>query len=176
MKLFIIGMPGSGKSYFGRKLSKTLHLKFVDLDEAIEKESGKKIKEIISKDGEDTFRQIEKDVLRSFDQTNQILISCGGGTPIYHDNIKWMKNQGVILWLNTNLDKISERISKNLTRRPMFLGLNQQEIELKIKELYEKRRKIYQQADIIVESGKSGSVLLSVVIQQIMEHSRRFKV
>lgn len=175
MKLFIIGMPGSGKSYFGRKLSKTLHLKFVDLDEAIEKESEKKIKDIISKEGEDTFRLLEKGVLRSFDQSNQILISCGGGTPIYHDNIKWMKNQGIIIWLNTNLEKISERISKNLTRRPMFLGLNQQEIDLKIRDLYEKRRKIYQQADIIVESEKNGSILLSVVIQQVMEHSRRFK-
>ncbi len=175
MKLFIIGMPGSGKSYFGKKMSKTLHLKFVDLDEAIEKETGKKIKDIISKEGEDNFRKIEKEVLRSFDHSNQILISCGGGTPIYHDNIKWMKNNGVVIWLNTNLDKISERIGKNLTRRPMFLGLNQQEMELKIRDLYEKRRKIYQQADIIVESGKGGSVLLSAVIQQVMEHSRRFK-
>src|SRR5690606_13750007 len=97
-----------------------------------------------------------------------VVISCGGGTPIYNENMGWIKNRGLVLWINTDLEIICKRIAQNLGRRPMFVGLSDVELERKIHKIYVERAKIYAKSDLQVKIGASSKPLLNLVIQKIM--------
>lgn len=166
-------MPGSGKTYIGRVLSNTFKLKYIDLDESIEKKEGKMIKYIIEENGEEYFRKLEQKALHETAIQHQIIVSCGGGTPAFYDNIEWMKQKGIVIWLNTSLQIIGERILKNITRRPMFLGLSKQQIDEKVIEIYEKRKKFYQQSDITMMNDNNGKASINSAIQKIMKMMKK---
>ncbi|HEY1046563.1 MAG TPA: shikimate kinase [Bacteroidia bacterium] len=172
MKLYIIGMPGAGKTHFGRHLAQSLNMQFKDLDEMLERHEGKMVKQIIEENGEAKFRLMEHETLLSTLTMGNHVISCGGGTPIYHNNIDWMKMNGIVIWLDTDLEIIGRRIAQNVTRRPLFMGLNEPQINEKLKELYAKRRKTYAKADVLIEVVNKGAISLNAVIQRIMKASR----
>lgn len=165
-------MPGSGKSYLGKKLALSLKLKFYDLDHLIEKKENQTIKQIISINGEDHFRHLETSILKGLEKENNIVISCGGGAPMFFDNLEFMKKHGIVIWLNTNLNTISSRIQKNLTRRPMFEGLNSLEIDSKLSELFIQREKKYKKADFEINILGKEKQSLSSVIQIVMNYSK----
>lgn len=166
-------MPGSGKTYIGRILSNTFKLKYIDLDESIEKQEGKMIKYIIEENGEAYFRKLEQQALHETANQHQIIVSCGGGTPIFFDNIDFMKQKGIVIWLNTSLQIIADRILKNITRRPMFLGLNKTEIDQKVNDIFERRKKYYQQSDITMVNDSNGKASINGAIQKIMKLMKR---
>ncbi len=172
MKIYIIGMPGTGKTHFGRILAQSIGLQFFDLDEMIESSEGDMIRNIIKNKGEDHFRKTEKDMLLSASRRNNCIISCGGGTPVFFDNLDVMKKTGIVIWLNTDLGIIAKRIAQNKTRRPLFMGLSEHEIRGKLNEIYEKRKKNYAKADILIDNIHSSNILLSPVIQKIMRFSK----
>jgi shikimate kinase len=168
MKIYIIGMPGSGKTYIGKKLSLSLKLKYSDLDLFIENKASQTIRQIIKERGESDFRILETEALKSFETEKNIVISCGGGTPMFYDNMDYMKKSGVVIWINTDLKTVSQRIQKNITRRPQFEGLDIDEIQKKIADLFLQRQKTYKKADIEIKNfGKQNNVLTSVIQQLI---------
>lgn len=171
-KLYIIGMPGAGKTHFGRHLAQSLNMQFKDLDEMLERNQGKLVRQIIEENGESGFRKLEHETLLSTMTLGNHVISCGGGTPIYHNNMDWMKMNGIVIWLDTDLEIIARRIAQNITRRPLFMGLNETQINEKLKELYAKRRKTYVKADVLIEVANKGAISLNPVIQGIMKASR----
>ena len=173
MKIYIVGMPGSGKSFLGRKIAQTLKLQFIDLDELIEKQEKKIIRTIIMEDGEAYFRSIERSILHETQLKNKCLISCGGGTPTFFDNMEWMKKNGIVIWINTPLDIISDRILKNITRRPLFIGLSKEEIKIKLQELSKKRVPFYKKASLTIDINKQNKVSLSAIIQHIIKYSKK---
>lgn len=175
LKVYIIGMPGTGKTHFGRTLAQSLKMQFFDLDEMIEKREGVYIRQLVQEKGEQYFRETEHDVLMSTANFNNCVIACGGGTPLHYNNMEWMKSRGIVVWLNTDLNVIALRIAHNITRRPMFLGLNEVELNQKLRNLYEKRRKVYVKADVSVEQNSNGSISLGSVIQRIMKFSRSIR-
>lgn len=175
LKLYIIGMPGTGKTHFGRTLAQSMKMQFFDLDEMIEKREGCTIRKLVQDKGEQYFRETEHDVLLSTLNYNNCVIACGGGTPLHYNNMEWMKLRGIVVWLNTDLRIIAVRIANNITRRPMFLGLNDAELYQKLRDLYEKRRKVYVKADVYIEQNSAGGISLSSVIQRIMKFTRSFR-
>lgn len=173
MKIFIVGMPGSGKSYLGRKIAQTLKLQFLDIDELIEKHEKKLIRTIILENGEKYFRDIERTILHQTEFKNKFVISCGGGTPTFFDNMDWMKKNGIVIWINSPLEIISERIAKNITRRPLFIGLSKEEINNKLLELSQKRTPFYKKSNITIEINKQKKLSLSSIIQQVIRYSKK---
>jgi shikimate kinase len=172
MKIYITGMPGTGKTHFGRMLAKSIRLPFFDLDEMIEKKEGDNIRNMVKDKGEPYFRKIENEVLIKVSVMDNCIISCGGGTPMFYDNLEIMKKSGIMVWLNTDLNIIAKRIAQNKTRRPLFMGLNEDEIRVKLSDIYEKRKKNYAKADILIENMSSHTVLLAPVIQKIMKFAK----
>ena len=166
-------MPGTGKTHFGKLLSKSLRLQFFDIDECIEKSEATIIRQIIAEKGETYFREKEHEILLNLSKTSNSIISCGGGTAVFYNNIDVMKNTGIVIWLDTDLDIIAKRIAHNSSRRPLFIGLNQVEIRIKLGDLYAKRRKVYAKADIVTEIIYPHNKSLSTVIQKIMKISQR---
>src|SRR4051812_31278223 len=124
MKLFLIGMMGSGKSYWAEKLKRKLKVPAYDLDSLVEMMEEKTVAEIFEEDGEEYFRKAEARMLRLFAEKKQFILSCGGGTACYHDNMKWMNKQGITLWLDEPVETLVERLFKERNHRPLIKNLD----------------------------------------------------
>ena len=90
---------GSGKSVVGRKLSSATGLNFVDLDNYILKKEDRTINEIFDEEGEDYFRQTEHRLLKEIIEKDDFILSCGGGTPCFFDNMTMMNRNGITIYL-----------------------------------------------------------------------------
>ena len=123
MLLFLIGFMGCGKSYTGKLLSVKTGLPFYDLDLLIEADVAKSIPEIFSESGEEQFRQIEARVLRECAALEPAIISCGGGTPCFFDNMAWMNAYGTTVWLNPPMDLLYRRLIRKPEKRPLLADL-----------------------------------------------------
>ena len=86
---------GSGKTHWARQWGEAFQLPVYDLDAEIEKKSGKTVMQMFKDEGEDAFRKLERTVLHAFAQKDSFILSCGGGTPCFFDNIKWMNKMSV---------------------------------------------------------------------------------
>jgi shikimate kinase len=101
---------GSGKSYWGKKWAAINHMSFVDLDELIEKKSGKSIADIFETLGEEHFRKLEAETLRSCAQMEDTIVACGGGTPCFYENMHWMNDHGITIHLSATPTEILQRV------------------------------------------------------------------
>jgi shikimate kinase len=173
MRLYIIGMPASGKSLLGKQLALSLNLKYIDLDNQLEKTEGCYVRDIIANKGYQYFREKERDCLQTILNERHIVVSCGGGTPMFYDNIEKMKKSGIVIWLNADLRLISKRIKQNITRRPLFSELKDAEIDAKVRELYQEREKKYKLSDIKIFINERSKNALSSVIQQVVKFNKR---
>jgi len=139
-------MPGSGKSYFGRKLSEALNITLVDLDSAIEQKENRTISEIFAADGEAYFREVENSFLKEISvQHEEIIVSTGGGTPCFLDGLDFMIQNGVTVFLEADKELLIERlISKS--HRPLVQG----DTEKRVEDLLKNRLPIYERAQISI--------------------------
>jgi shikimate kinase len=162
MKLFLIGLPGSGKSTIGKALANRLTMDFVDLDEEIELREGKIVPEIFAAQGEDYFRRIEAELLREWANAERsFVMSTGGGTPCFYGGIKLINQYGISIFLDEQVDVIAARLENN-EHRPLLRSDNAEDRRAKLESLREARLSVYQQASITVSSPTVGKVLSSL--------------
>lgn len=164
LKVVLVGLPGSGKSTFGKQLAKELDFPFLDLDQLIEERYQLKISDIFSIHGEGTFREWESLVLQdTLKQDRAYILASGGGTPCFNDNMDLINSQGISVYLDVPLGSISLRLqTSKAQQRPLFQGLDQGEITLKLKSLLVTREYFYNQAKIKL-SGEDFSAELLLV-------------
>ena len=144
--IFLIGLPASGKSTYGKSIADVLSLNHVDLDQVIEAKTNKSISTIFKLYGEKYFREIERDALHGLlDRSSTDIISCGGGTPCFYDNMNRMNAVGLTIFLDIPVAVIIKRVVDNHDR-PL---LKEKNLEKKIIQLRSDRIKIYQQANLI---------------------------
>lgn len=124
MKVFLIGLMGSGKSYWATQLAKKLKTGGYDLDSLIENLEDKTIAELFDEDGEDYFRKTEAKLLRWFGEKKSFVLATGGGTPCFHDNMGWMNKQGITIWLDEEIDILVERLLPEKAHRPLISDLS----------------------------------------------------
>jgi shikimate kinase len=122
-RIFILGFMGSGKTYLGRRLAIAMGYLFVDLDAYIVQHESQSIAQLFENKGETYFRKIEADLLRLISQSDRVVVSCGGGTPCFHDNMAWMNAQGLTVWLNPSVETLRHRLQRNPGKRPLLQGL-----------------------------------------------------
>ncbi|UXP33651.1 shikimate kinase [Reichenbachiella agarivorans] len=153
-KIFLVGMPGSGKSTFGKLLADQLGRQFFDLDEQIEKMSGMSIPDIFEDAGEDQFRMFETYALSMITQLNEpALIATGGGAPCFNGNMDFMNQSGCTIFLDTPLKTIIERVTKDRETRPLVKKMAKSDVTADMTSLYERRLKFYQQAAFTSDSN-----------------------
>jgi shikimate kinase len=155
MKIFLIGFMGSGKTYCGKQLSGKLHIPFYDLDELIVTEAGKTINEIFAEEGEEYFRLKEKEILHTITESHETFImACGGGTPCYFNNIEYMNESGVTVWMNTPVDILHERLLKEKESRPLLKELSHEQLKSYIIKKFADRKMYYEQAAIRIDDDQ----------------------
>jgi shikimate kinase len=122
MKVFLLGLPGSGKTTLGKKLANALQLPFVDLDKEIEKTEGKPIAEIFSEKKEDYFRQLESSHLKMWcARPDDFVMATGGGAPCFFDNIDVINRSGKSIFLDVPSSEIVRRMSRaGVEKRPLL--------------------------------------------------------
>ena len=157
MKIFLIGFMGSGKTYWGKQLSEKLKLPFFDLDEQIESSEGKTINQLFAENGEEYFRLLEKDTLHIITESHDsFIMATGGGTPCYFNNIDYMNKGGTTVWVNTPVDVLCERLTKEKANRPLLKNLDDTQIKGFILKKFSDRKIYYEQAEILMdEEGKN---------------------
>ena len=132
MLIFLVGYMGCGKTTFGRKLAAELNWQFADLDELIEERYKISIHDFFIKYGEESFRRIENMMLREQLTKHDVIISTGGGTPCFYNNMEMMNRYGVTIFLNTPVLVLVERLLNGKRKRPLIMGLAMDELTLKI--------------------------------------------
>jgi shikimate kinase len=163
--VYIIGFMGSGKSTAGRKLSSILGWSFIDLDNKIEENTGKTISEIFSQYGEDYFRKTEADILRNLKSNSDSVISTGGGTPCYNDNMDYMLETGLTIYLKLTPGQLKSRLSGSKGERPLIKGLDEESLMVFIHEKLDYREKWYNRAEIIIEGINPDINLLQNLVK-----------
>ncbi len=148
MKIYLIGLPGCGKSTLGRQLSKKLNIPFIDLDTAIEQRESKEVKDIFKQKGEDYFRKVESETLKRISEgLADFIMATGGGAPVFFDNMEFMNSFGQTVFLDVPPRVITERIVKaDKEERPLLARLGPDELKDQIEFLRSQRIRFYNQA------------------------------
>lgn len=150
-RLILIGYMGAGKTTIGRALARELGLDFYDLDWYIEDRFHKKIPEIFAQSGEEGFREIEKKMLHEVGEFENVVISCGGGTPCFFDNMDYMNQQGDTIYLNASPAVLKEHLLMGKSQRPLIQGKTSEELEAYIHESLQKRLPFYTKAKYAID-------------------------
>jgi shikimate kinase len=146
MICFLIGFMGSGKTHWGKIWAGVSGFNFIDLDEAIEKQEGKSIADIFERKGEKYFRKIEAKSLRTFGGLTNTIIACGGGTPCFFENMQWMNESGMTIYLKTTGPQILERVLLEQEKRPLLKKMNPAELLFFIEQKLKERAPFYNAA------------------------------
>lgn len=128
MHIYLIGFMAVGKTTFGKKLARALALPFIDTDKLIEQQTHKTIEQLFEELGEDEFRKLEADVLRSLPSDKSYVIATGGGLPCYYDNMLFMNETGLTVYLNAEPAFIFSRLARAKKPRPLVKGLKGDEL------------------------------------------------
>ena len=144
---------GCGKTTIARELSNTLRLPYLDTDKEIQKKTNYTINEIFKNFDEIYFRKIEKEILTSI--RGKKIVSTGGGLPIYSDNMKYIKKNGISIYLKTPIQILYNRLKNNLDNRPLINNINYN-LKIFIKKQIKQREYYYKQANYIVETKDKG--------------------
>ena len=145
-RIILIGYMGAGKTTIGRALAKELGLDFYDLDWYIENRRRKKIPQIFEELGEEGFRKIEHNMLHEVAEFEDVIISCGGGTPCFFDNIDYMNQQAQVVYLHCTPEVLHGHLLMGRVERPLIKGKSPEQLISFIKEQLATREQYYTKA------------------------------
>jgi shikimate kinase len=150
VRVFLIGFMGSGKTYWGKIWAQKKGLAFYDLDEIIEAKEDRSVTAIFEKEGEDYFRKTETEALHTFSEKDACMIACGGGAACFNDNMQWMNENGITVYLAASPAYILSRVKEEKDKRPLINKLNEAELLFFIEQKLKEREPFYNQAKIIL--------------------------
>lgn len=159
MKIFLIGMPGSGKTTLGQQVAKHLGIAFVDLDAEIEKAEQRSISEIFSQKGEDYFRLLESRLLREWAASAlSFVMATGGGAPCFHKGMDVINEYGVSVFLDCPVSELIARVRRN-RERPLLLTSDETELKDRLERMLMNRQDCYSKARIVLQNATLQSLL-----------------
>ena len=157
--VYLIGFMGAGKTTISKLLANKFQLPFYDTDQEIEKNEKRSISDIFKKDGELHFRMLETEVLKSINQNS--IIACGGGLPIYNNNMELINSKGISIYLKASVNLLFDRLKKEKESRPLINNKTNKELEFYIKNELQNRNPFYTlSSKIILIDDKSNDDIL----------------
>lgn len=169
MIISLIGYMASGKSAVGQELARKYDLSFLDLDGYIESKEGMTISKIFETKGEIYFRKIEGKYLKELlENSDNLVLSHGGGTPCYGDNLQLTKEHSTVIYLKASINTIVNRLKKGKNKRPLVAQLNDDKLtEYVAKHIFE-RRNFYEQAHHTINVDDFKLEELAETIQKLL--------
>lgn len=145
-RIILIGYMGSGKTTVGKALSKETGMMFYDLDWYIESRMRKTVAQIFAEKGEEGFRKIEHNMLHEVAEFENVIISCGGGTPCFFDNLDYINQQGEVVYLKATPEVLYRHLLMGKVERPLIKNKTPEELIAYITEQVAKREEFYNKA------------------------------
>lgn len=167
--IFIVGFMGSGKSTVGKKLASKLDMKFIDLDKHIESSINQSIPNYFDLNGEEKFRELEKKILIALFKEENAVISCGGGTACFYDNMDQMNQNGLTIYLKMSVEMLVSRLVEAKEQRPLIAGKSKKELTEYISKQLDKRDYYYKKAHYTVKSKDIDVVVLADFLKKELQ-------
>ena len=169
-RIILIGYMGSGKTTIGRVLSKETGMMFYDLDWYIESRMRKSVAQIFAERGEEGFRKIEYNMLHEVAEFEDVIISCGGGTPCFFDNVDYLNAQGDVVYLKATPEVLYNHLLMGKTERPLLKDKTPEELIAFIREHLEKREPFYAKARYTLDvSMMDNYEKIKITIEKLKE-------
>lgn len=153
MRIYLIGYMGSGKSTIGSGLAPLLKMEFIDLDRYIENRWHKSIPLIFEENGEEGFRKIEQKALLEVSEFEDVVVATGGGAPCFFNNMELMNETGITIYLNSDIETLTARLTKSQNQRPLIKKKSKEELQIFISEALKQRAQFYERSKIIVKAN-----------------------
>jgi shikimate kinase len=150
-RIILLGYMGAGKTTVGKALSKDLGMMFYDLDWYIESRMHMTVKEIFDEKGEEGFRKIESNMLHEVAEFEDVIISCGGGTPCFFNNMDYMNRQGETIYLKATPDVLYKHLKMGRTVRPLLLNKTPDEVREFVGKQLAERETYYNKAKHVLD-------------------------
>lgn len=166
MNIYLIGFMGCGKSTVGKELARKLNMKFTDLDVQIEAALKKTVDQVFRQDGEAAFRLAESKLLQSTCSEKNVVVATGGGTPCFHDNLKYMNQTGITVYIQMHSASLYRRLSMSKKKRPLLEGLTDAELMEFILSKTAEREPVYLKSHLVF---KGENLDCSLLAKQILE-------
>lgn len=157
IRVFLMGFMGAGKTTLGKALAKDLNISFIDLDQYIEQRYLKSVSQIFATRGEQGFREIESRLLREAGEFDDVIVSCGGSTPLIGDNMDYMLSQGKTVYLKCSNETLMRRLRAASSTRPLIAGKSDAELEAFIESETKRREPGYLRAEYICPGDRLES-------------------
>lgn len=163
---------GAGKTHWGKVISKKLGIPFFDLDELIENDTEKTITEIFDQEGEEYFRTKECEILQWVSDTHEsMVLSCGGGAPCFFNNIDYMNEKGITVWLDAPYDILLGRLRQQKSHRPLLKDLDDEQLKAYIVKKSNDRRIYYERAKVrIADHEIKAEDMLKMIFDETTAH------
>ena len=154
IRVFLTGYMGAGKTTLGKAFARQMQLQFIDLDWHIEGRFHKSVREIFAERGEEAFRELERSMLHEVADFEDVVISTGGGTPCFFDNMEYMNRYGQTVFLDVTPDVLFRRLRTARQQRPILMDKSDDELKRFITEALEKRMPFYRLARYTFDAGR----------------------
>lgn len=167
-RIFLVGFMGCGKSTLGKKLARKIGYTFIDLDKEIVTDIGMSISDYFAQFGEESFRKIEEKTLTLQKVKSNIIIATGGGTPCHFNNMSWMNQNGMTVYIKLSPKALFSRLSQKseIEARPLLKGKSDADLLEFISLKLEERELFYNQSSILYEAMQSSETELFKKILQ----------
>ncbi len=150
-RILIVGYMGAGKTTLGKMLAKELGIGFYDLDWYIEERMRKTVPQLFAERGEDGFREVEHRLLHEVAEFEDVVISCGGGTPCFFDNMDYMNAQGETVYLKASPEVLYAHVNMGKKVRPLLQGKTRDEVIAFMEDHLRQREQYYEMAKHTLE-------------------------
>lgn len=157
IRVFLMGFMGAGKTTLGKALARDLGVSFIDLDQYIENRYSKSVSQLFATRGEQGFREIESRLLREVGEFDDVVVSCGGSTPLIGDNMDYMLSRGKTIYLKCNNDTLLSRLKTARAQRPLIASKTDEELAAFIESETRRREPGYMRAEYICPGDRLES-------------------
>lgn len=167
-RLFLVGMPYAGKTYWGRLIAEHYNLQFTDLDDVVKTYTRKEIEGIFADQGEDYFRKVEHECLVQLiaEQADAgRVIACGGGTPCYYDNMERMRSAGIVVYLEASPEYLLANRQRATAKRPLID--DSQPLPDQVNKLLKERERYYLQAHHILPAADISVATFAKILNHV---------
>ena len=151
VRIFLTGYMGAGKTTLGKAFARKMNIPFIDLDWYIEERFHKTVGELFTERGEAGFRELERNMLHEVAEFENVISSCGGGTPCFFDNMEYMNRQAQTVYLKASPDVLFQHLKMGKVERPLLKDKTEDEMKQYIRDSLAIREPFYSRAQYTLD-------------------------